>query len=383
MNSKQLRMGVALAAAGLAAQPLVANAAQGDWIVRGGAAYVVPADDNLENLGGEPGVDVTVDEGVGATAEVAYMLRDNWAIELLVAYPIAHDVDLNGAGDADGKVARVEHLPPTLSLQYHFIPEGQFRPYVGAGLNYTTFTKVHETGALRDGVRLELDDSWGVALQAGLDIDIRDNWFANVGVRWIDIDSDAQINGDDVGEVEIDPFIYQLQIGYRFTQPKPTPVAAAPVAPPPAPAPAKPLDSDGDGVTDDKDKCPNTPKGDKVDSIGCSCVATRQVTFAFDSAELTAADKVILDEVLSNFGHLPSVTGTVVGHTDSVGSDAYNQRLSERRAQAVVAYLESKGIGAGRLRAKGMGESQPIADNGTEEGRAKNRRVELSRDSCN
>jgi OOP family OmpA-OmpF porin len=73
----------------------------------------------------------------------------------------------------------------------------------------------------------------------------------------------------------------------------------------------------------------------------------------------------------------------VTGHTDSVGSDAFNQRLSERRAQAVVAYLESKGVGAGRLRASGAGESQPIADNGTEEGRAKNRRVELKRTDCN
>jgi len=379
-----LRMGIALAAVGVAAQPLVSNAAQGDWLVRGGVGYVVPKDDNLENALG-PGIDINVDEGVSATVEAAYMMTDHWAVELLAAYPFSHEVKLSGTGDpaVDGKIATVDHLPPTLSLQYHFIPEGKYRPYVGAGLNYTTFTKEHESGALRDGVRLELDDSWGLALQAGLDIQLRDNWFGNVGVRWIDIDSDAEVNGQGLGEVEIDPFVYQLQLGYRFGKAKPVPVAAAPAAPPPAPAPAKPLDTDRDGVTDDKDQCPNTPQGDRVDSIGCSCVATRQVTFAFDSAELTATDKVILDEVLSNFGHIDSVTGTVVGHTDSMGSDAYNQKLSERRAQAVVAYLESKGVAAGRLRASGKGESQPVADNATEEGRAKNRRVELSRDSCN
>ena len=91
---------------------------------------------------------------------------------------------------------------------------------------------------------------------------------------------------------------------------------------------------------------------------------------------------MILDEVAETLKRLKFVSGTVVGHTDSTGSEAYNQALSERRAQSAITYLETKGIEAGRLKASGAGESQPIADNGTREGRALNRRVVLSRTDC-
>lgn len=377
MKSRAMGLGLAIAAAGLCAQPLVASAAQGDWLVRGGVGYVDPIDDNLEDALGE-GLDVQVDEGVSATVEAAYMFADHWAVELLAAWPFMHDISIDGVG----KVAEAEHLPPTLSLQYHFIPEGRFRPYVGAGLNYTTFTHVEEKGAIEDGYDLKLDDSWGVAAQVGMDITLKDNWFANVAVRWIDIDTDAELNGDKLGEVEIDPFIYQLQIGYRFGRPAPAPAAAPAPQPAPAPAPAKPADTDGDGVVDANDKCPDTPKGDRVGTHGCSCDVTRHVHFAFDSAELTEAGKATLDEMAEQLQRLSFISGTVIGHTDSIGSDAYNQSLSERRAQTVAAYLEGKGIAVGRLKATGAGESQPIADNGTNEGRAQNRRVVLSRTDC-
>jgi outer membrane protein len=378
MNSRTLRLGLALAATGLAAQPFVAHAAQGDWLVRGGLGYVVPADDNLENLFGEPGLDVNVDEGVSVTVEVAYMFADHWAVELLAAYPFSHEVEASGLG----KIATVEHLPPTLSLQYHFMPEGQFRPYVGAGLNYTTFTKEHESGALRDGFRLELDDSWGAALQAGIDIELRDNWFANAAVRWIDIDSDLSLNGADLGEVEIDPFIYQLQIGYRFRSAAPAPAPVAAAAPPPPPPPAAPVDSDGDGVVDADDQCPNTPRGSRVDAKGCECDFSLSLKFEFDSSALHDDDKRRLDELATRLKNANWAIGNVEGHTDSIGSDAYNQRLSERRAQAVVDYLASKGLDRSRATVIGHGESKPIADNGTDAGRAQNRRVVISRTDC-
>ncbi len=109
---------------------------------------------------------------------------------------------------------------------------------------------------------------------------------------------------------------------------------------------------------------------------------TVQVHFKNNSDQLDEADKVSLDRVATNLTSLGFVSGTIVGHTDSVGSDAFNQGLSERRAKAVAAYLESKGIGSGRIVASGAGESQPVADNATEEGRAQNRRVVLSRTDC-
>jgi len=258
---------------------------------------------------------------------------------------------------------------------------------VGAGLNYTTFMDEETEGPLA-GAELSLDDSWGLAAQLGLDVGITENWFVNAGLRWIDIDSDAELSGNTLGEVEIDPFVYQLQVGYRFGSAAPAvaAAAAAPVvaaaAPPPPPPPPPPADSDGDGVVDSADQCPDTPKGDRVGAQGCSCDVTRQLQFALNSAELTADDKKVLDEVAANLAKLKFISGTVIGHTDSSGSDAYNQKLSERRAQSVATYLEGKGIGAGRLAVSGKGESEPVADNATKEGRAQNRRVVLRRTDC-
>lgn len=163
----------------------------------------------------------------------------------------------------------------------------------------------------------------------------------------------------------------------------PAPVAAAVVAPPPPPPPpAPPADEDGDGVPDTADQCPGTPKGERVGAQGCTCDVVRQVHFKTDSAELTADDKKMLDELADSLTKLKFVSGTVIGHTDSTGADSYNQKLSERRAQAVADYLEAKGIGSGRLAVSGVGETQPIGDNKTADGRAQNRRVVLRRTDC-
>ncbi len=156
------------------------------------------------------------------------------------------------------------------------------------------------------------------------------------------------------------------------------PVVAA-VAPPPPPPPA---DSDGDGVVDASDQCADTPKGDRVGPQGCSCDVSREVQFATNSAALTAEGKATLDETVEQLNRLKFVAGSVVGHTDSAGADAYNQKLSERRAATVASYLEGKGIAVGRLSSSGAGESEPVGDNKTKEGRAQNRRVVLKRTDC-
>jgi OOP family OmpA-OmpF porin len=142
------------------------------------------------------------------------------------------------------------------------------------------------------------------------------------------------------------------------------------------------MDTDSDGVVDASDQCPETPKGDRVGPYGCSCDVTRQLQFAFGTAALTDADKAALDEMAANLIRLKFIAGTVEGHTDSTGDEAYNQGLSERRAQAVADYLQGKGVAVGRLTAVGFGETQPAADNGTREGRAQNRRVVLKRTDC-
>ena len=126
-------------------------------------------------------------------------------------------------------------------------------------------------------------------------------------------------------------------------------------------------------------KCPNTPKGDKVDADGCSLTFRLEVQFDNNSSELRPESLAYLDRVAERLNELPSISGVIEGHTDSNGSDAHNQGLSERRAQAVHDYLIARGIASSRITAQGFGESQPIADNATPEGRAQNRRVVLRR----
>ena len=140
------------------------------------------------------------------------------------------------------------------------------------------------------------------------------------------------------------------------------------------------LDSDGDGVVDSRDRCPDTAQGQPVDNEGCDLVehyALDGIYFEFDSAALTADSKAALDDALAILKRHPDLEVEIAGHTDSRGGEGYNKSLSERRAKAVMKYRVTHGANAGRLEAKGYGESEPIADNSTTDGRAINRRVEL------
>jgi outer membrane protein len=175
-----------------------------DWIVRVGGHYVDPKSDNHEV--------VSVDSGQSLTFTATYMLSPHWGVELLAAWPFCHDITLNADGS---KVAETKHLPPTLSMQYHFLPDGKIRPYVGAGLNATIFFDEETTGAL-EGTDLSLDDSFGAAAQIGVDFALSGDWLLNVEARWIDIDTDARLDGVGIGSVAIDPYAYGISVGRRF-----------------------------------------------------------------------------------------------------------------------------------------------------------------------
>ncbi|TKJ70545.1 hypothetical protein PspCFBP13508_18520 [Pseudomonas sp. CFBP13508] len=157
-------------------------------------------------------------------------------------------------------------------------------------------------------------------------------------------------------------------------------------------------DEDSDGVFDRRDRCPDTPENTEVDHRGCPLpqypVAVKpvepapqsevitlsdagNVLFDFDKSDLTPAAKAQLDTLMDKLRNADVVSIKVIGHTDSKGSDAYNQALSERRASSVAAYLLSQGLAPNKLTSEGRGESEPVADNATDEGRAENRRVEL------
>ncbi|MHB8080429.1 MAG: OmpA family protein [Candidatus Krumholzibacteriia bacterium] len=148
-----------------------------------------------------------------------------------------------------------------------------------------------------------------------------------------------------------------------------------------------PKDSDGDGVIDSLDKCPNTPRGTRVDANGCPIVfeegkrelVLEGVNFETAKSTLLPESRAILDRVASSLAAYPDLRIGVAGYTDSRGGRAANIRLSQARAQAVLDYLVGRGIAADRLTAQGYGPDKPIGDNATEEGRARNRRVELQR----
>lgn len=191
-----------LGAALLAPVPTLAHEA-GDWIVRGGFHLVDPKSDN--------GDIVEVDDDTMFTFEIARMLTRNWEVQLLAALPFEHDIAL-----VDGPtVASTKHLPPTVSVAYHFLPDSPIQPYLGAGVNVTVFFDEDTKGPLA-GADLDLDTSVGAAAVLGVDIDLGSNWFLNADVRYLDIDTDAELDGQKLETVEIDPWAFGLNVGYRF-----------------------------------------------------------------------------------------------------------------------------------------------------------------------
>ncbi|HSW14616.1 MAG TPA: OmpW family outer membrane protein [Solimonas sp.] len=176
---------------------------KGDLLVRGGIHYVDPKSDSLGNLEVQP--------AAALTGSAEYFLNPQLAVDLLVAFPFEHDVELAGTGN----VAEVQHLPPTLSLVWYPAIGQQWHPYVGAGLNYTIFFREKTRGPIA-GQDLELDPSFGAAAMVGIDWDLGDRWGLALDARYIDIDTDGELDGAPMGNFESDPFIVGLSVSYRF-----------------------------------------------------------------------------------------------------------------------------------------------------------------------
>ncbi len=191
----------------LAAAPAMAQS-KGDWTVAAGAHQVAPKSSNGTLAGG---LKVDVGNDIKPTITGEYFIADNLGIEVLAALPFKHDINIAGLG----RVGSTKHLPPVVSLQYHFNSQGQVSPFVGLGLNYTTFFSEHTGGALA-GSKLKLEDSWGLAAHAGLDFKVSDNGALRVDVRWIDIDSTVKLDGQKLGKVNIDPLAYGVAYVFKF-----------------------------------------------------------------------------------------------------------------------------------------------------------------------
>lgn len=221
---------------------------QGDWLVRLGLGHVSP-DADSSNLFFE-GMEladyrIDVDEDTRPILNFTYMATDSLGVELLAAWPFEHRVKGDGALTGLGKLGSTKHLPPVLSLQYHFRPNQTFRPYAGVGLNYTKFFDEKTTDALHQGIigtannalgtdyaggstEMTIDDSFGIALQLGADVALNDAWFLNVDLRWIDIEADADLLSTTVDgggfkvdlassiKADIDPWVFSTAIGLKF-----------------------------------------------------------------------------------------------------------------------------------------------------------------------
>lgn len=208
MRNKIILSCALAAAVAAVATPALAQS-KGDWTLGVGVHQVNPKSDNGKLAGGTLAVDV--DSDVKPTITGEYFIADNVGIEVLAALPFKHDINIDGLG----RVGSAKHLPPVVSIQYHFNSKGKVSPFVGAGINYTTFFSEDTTGALA-GSKLKLEDSWGLAAHAGLDFKVADKSSIRVDLRWIDIDSKVKLDGEKIGTVNIDPLVYGVAYVHQF-----------------------------------------------------------------------------------------------------------------------------------------------------------------------
>jgi outer membrane protein len=196
--------------------PLMAQQAEGNWLVRGRAVQIDTANKSSTGpLGAAlPKDAIDVSDKLIPELDITYFFTKNIAAELVLTYPQKHDVKITKGPLAGTDLGTFKHLPPTLSLQYHFNPDGDFRPYAGVGVNYTRITS--------DDIDKVLDlhlekDSWGLALGAGFDYRISKQLFLNFDVKKVQIRSDVMLKGvGKISEVKIDPWLIGIGIGYRF-----------------------------------------------------------------------------------------------------------------------------------------------------------------------
>ena len=202
----------------------------GDLFLRIGATQVAPDESSsvisTTATGPLAGTSVGVDNSTQLGLNLVWMWTDSIALELLAATPFDHDLKASGLdqyGFSTTELGSSKQLPPTLSALYFFgSSDSAIRPYIGAGINYTTFFSKDFTSqaATELGANgLDLDDSWGFAGRAGIDIELNDNWMLNASVWTIDIDTDASFNsalGRVNAAVDIDPMVYMISLGYKF-----------------------------------------------------------------------------------------------------------------------------------------------------------------------
>ena len=199
------------------------QAEQGDWLVRVRGIVIHP-NDSSGRISGIANTGVEVDTQAVPELDITYMFHRNWGVEVIAGIA-NHNISLKGNGLAlpsGMDLFDTWVLPPTVTLQYHFLPDNNIRPYVGLGVNYTAFLWNDATDRLESmigPVDVDVDHSWGLAAQVGVDITVKDNWFVNFDLKYIDIDTTATLKtggGRLRVNVDVDPFVFGAGIGYRF-----------------------------------------------------------------------------------------------------------------------------------------------------------------------
>ena len=206
MNLRRIVQALALAGlASVACVPPVLAQDKGDWLIRGRLLSLDSANKDSTPL------NLSINNKVFPEVDISYFFSPNLAAELVLTYPQKQDLRSNGAN-----IGSFKHLPPTLSLQYHWTGMG-FRPYVGAGLNYTHLSNVSFNPAINTALGPTVKkNSYGLAIGAGFDVPIGGGWLFNVDVKKVQIKTDVSSFGKGVGTFKVDPTLFSLGVGYRF-----------------------------------------------------------------------------------------------------------------------------------------------------------------------
>jgi outer membrane protein len=200
------RTALVIALMGSVLVPLSAQAQNSPWLVRVRAVNLDSSNKDSTGLG------LSINNKVIPEVDISYFFTPNLAAELVLTYPQKQDVRSNGVN-----IGSFKHLPPTLTAQYHFTGMGAFKPYVGAGVNYTLISSVKFDPAVQAALQPSLErNSFGFAVQAGFDYEIAKNTYLNVDIKKVQIRTDVKSAGTKVGEFKIDPVLLGVGVGWRF-----------------------------------------------------------------------------------------------------------------------------------------------------------------------
>lgn len=200
------RLALAAVAAASLAAPVASQAADGPWLVRARAVNLDPANKD------STGLDLSVNSKVIPELDISYFFTPNIAAELVLTVPQKHDIK-----SGDTTIGSIKHLPPTLTVQYHFLPTATFRPYVGVGVNLTLFSDVDFNPAVQAALQPSVENtSIGMAYGAGFDYKLTEQLYLNVDVKKVHIHAKIKSFGEDAGTLKVNPVLFGIGLGYRF-----------------------------------------------------------------------------------------------------------------------------------------------------------------------